>query len=194
MYQLQVANLARKQQTLRKRLDDAVKETEAATRERKFAAPPEQIEAGQLWALPQSRVRHRRRNSPPRYGVVVDVSRGTGRSISVHVALVSVEIEHAGFGDVVVPQSASPIGCAFMVECWNIRSLPAAILKTPVGPLYGRGIQTIREVLRAVQTGHDLHGALEISGALFRVGPPERLASFRGREGKVSDGLIGLYR
>lgn len=190
MDQLQIADLPRRQQTLiRKRLNDAVKETEAATRERKFAAPPEEVEAGQLWALLESRVTHRRRNSPPRYGVVVNVSRGTRQPTSVHVALVSVEIEHAGPGDVVVPQSVSPIGCAFMVECWNVESLPMAILETPIGPLYGRAIQTIRGVLRATQIGQDLHGALEMSGALFRVCPPEQFASFRACERRVAHGL-----
>lgn len=195
MDRLQIANLSRKQQTLiPKRLYDAVEGTAAAIREQQFAAPPERIEAGQLWTLSQSRTRHRRQNRPPRYAVVVDVRHGTTQPVPVQVALLSVEIEYAGPGDVVVSQSASPIGCAFMVECWNMRAVPTATLETPIGPLNERAIQTVRDILRACHAGHELRGAVEMSGTLFRVGLPDQFASFRARERRVMRGRFRPYQ
>jgi hypothetical protein len=71
--------------------------------------------------------------------VVLELSPASPPTRAYRVAAVSVEVEYAGAYDVIVPLRRSPLGCSFMIECWNVREVLHDAIGEPIGSL-GRTI------------------------------------------------------
>lgn len=92
---------------------------------------PETIETGQLWRLADKEAA-----AAKRYALVTEIVRTReGVTDTVRVAPISLETWYAGPRDILVSASESPLGCSFMIECWNQVLAPVEALAEAVAEL-----------------------------------------------------------
>jgi hypothetical protein len=149
---------------------------------------PEKVESGQLWTLHLWRGSRETRGQTllaPRLAVVLEVGSSGQLHPWVRLAAVSVETAGAGIFDLLVPRAQSPIGCSFIVECWNVEIASPHSLHKAVGRL---GKQTMRDMLalsRAYEAGVAPAGISGLTGAVFAGAASREQVRFQARERKA---------
>jgi hypothetical protein len=151
-----------------------------------FSSTPREIVPGQLWSLRASDTdKPHLPARAPRLAVVQDVGPQSGGEKIVRLAPISVDTRYPGIYDLLVPSTESPIGCSFMVECWNVQATDPRCLDRAIGKLHDSAMQDIRTLWCAFKEGVTPIRTTGITGRAFPGIPIERQLQFQTGENEA---------
>lgn len=172
-----------------------LKQKHVTTQGLQFSSPQGEITVGQVWSL-----RAHDTEEPllpalaPRLVVVQEVGCESAGARAIRLVPISADTRYPGIFDLLVPGTESPIGCSFMIECWNVQAADAKCLDRAIGKLQDSAIADIRILCAAFRDGVDSVRTVGITGRAFPGIPLDRRLQFQAREAAAVGNAINLLR